>query len=256
MSDRTETYDIDGHATVVVNIHSGDIRFKEGAQGRVVVRLDGSANALSAVDVDATSDTVTVRSTAQKRRWVGASTDTLVTLPAGSDIVVHSGAGDVVVGIDVKELEIHTGAGDIRADKVSGVCDVKVGSGDIRLAGLSGIARVASGAGDVRIDTASEIVTSTAAGDVYLGEVTDSARIKSATGDIRVRKFSGSDLEIKTMSGDATVGIVRGMVVNAAIKTLSGSLRNRIKPSAGEREGRMNLTITSFAGDVTLRTAK
>ena len=80
--------------------------------------------------------------------------------------------------------------------------------------------------------------------------------IKSATGDIRIRKFAGTDLEIKTMSGDATIGLVPGMIVNAAIKTLSGDLRNRIKPSPGEKTGSMNLTVTSFAGDVTLKSAK
>jgi len=58
------------------------------------------------------------------------------------------------------------------------------------------------------------------------------------------------------MSGDAHVAIVPGMVVNAAIKTMSGDFRNRIKPSTGERLGSMNLTITSFSGDVILRSAK
>ena len=89
-----------------------------------------------------------------------------------------------------------------------------------------------------------------------MGEAMESARIKSATGDVRVRKFGGSDLEIKTMSGDVIVGLVSGMVVNAAIKTLSGDLRNRIKSAAGAKTGRMNLTITSFAGDVILKSAK
>lgn len=256
MSDRTESYDVRDDATVVVNLPSGDIRFKQGEPGRVEVRLDGTADALAGVDIDATADTVTVQSTAKKRRWFGGSVDALVTLPVGSDVVVHSGAGDVSVGLQVKELEIHTGAGDVRADTVSGVCAVKIGSGDVRLANLEGTARIASGAGDVRVDKATELSTSTAAGDVYIGEITETARIKSATGDIRIRKFAGSDLEIKTMSGDAGVGLVRGMLVNAEIKTLSGKLRNRVKPSDGEKIGKMNLVITSFSGDVTLRTAK
>lgn len=256
MSDRTETYDVSDHATVVIKIQSGDIRFKQGGSRRVVVRLDGTADALANVDVDATADVVTVLSTAKKRRWFGASVDTLVTLPVGSDVVVHLGAGDVTVGLEVKELEVHTGAGDVRTDTVTGACDVKSASGDVRLGILEGTARVKSGAGDIRVDTANELAISGAAGDVYIGEITEAARIKSATGDIRIRKFSGSDLDIKTMSGSSTVGLVRGMIVNAEIKTLSGNLRNRVKPSVGENVGKMNLKITSFAGDVTLRTAK
>ena len=58
------------------------------------------------------------------------------------------------------------------------------------------------------------------------------------------------------MSGDSSVALIPGMVVNASIKTMSGDFRNRVKPTAGEKTGSMNLTITSFAGDVTLKTAK
>lgn len=256
MSDRTETYDVDPDVSVVVNIHRGDIRFKKGDPGRVVLRLTGSVDALSAIEVGATADTVSLRATAKKRRWIGASVDVVVILPEGSSVVVHSGAGDVAVGLDVRELEIHTGSGDIRAEAVTGVCDLRIGSGDARLRRLEGAASITSGAGDVRIAHANEITIKTAAGDIHLGEVAESARIKSATGDVRVRKFAGSDLEIKTMSGDAIVGLVSGMVVNAAIKTLSGDFRNRVKSSVGEKVGRMNLTITSFAGDVILKSAK
>jgi DUF4097 and DUF4098 domain-containing protein YvlB len=256
MSDRTETYDVEPNVSVVLRIRSGEIRFKEGDEGRVVIMLSGSADALSAIEIDTTPDTVTVSSTGKKRRWIGAAVDALVTLPVGSSVLVHSGSGDVVVGVDVSDLEIYSGSGDVRADRVNGVCEIKLGSGDVRLGQVTGTSRVTSGAGDIRIDSATESVVSSAAGDVDLGDVTESARIRSAAGDVRVRKFSGSDLEIKTMSGDVIVGLIRGMVVNAAIKTLSGDLRNRIKPSPGERVGTMNLTVTSFSGDVILKSAK
>jgi DUF4097 and DUF4098 domain-containing protein YvlB len=256
MSDRTETYDVEPNVSVVLRTRSGDIRFKKGDEGRVVIGLSGSADGLSAIEIDAAPDTVTVSSTGKKRRWMGTAVDTVVTLPVGSNVLIHSGAGDVAVGVDVNELEIHTGAGDVRADRVNGVCDIKLGSGDVRLGQLVGTSRVSSGAGDIRIDSSTESVVSSAAGDIDLGDVTESARVRSAAGNVRVRKFSGSDLEIKTMSGDVIVGLVRGMVVNAAIKTLSGDLRNRIKPTPGERVGTMNLTVTSFSGDVILKSAK
>ena len=256
MSNRTETYDVDPKMTVVFRTRSGDIHFKEGDEGRVVIELNGSADALAAMDIDATPDTVTVSSTGKKRRWIGATVNAVVMLPVGSTIFVHSGSGDVVVGVDIIDLEVHCGSGDVRADRVNGVCEVKLGSGDVRLGQLPGTSRVSSSSGDIRIDSATEIVVRSAAGDVDLGDVTESARIKSAAGDVRVRKFSGSDLEIKTMSGDVTIGLVRGMVVNAAIKTLSGDLRNRIKPSPGERVANMNLKVTTFSGDVILKSAK
>ncbi|MFC2153341.1 hypothetical protein ACFLQ7_01755, partial [Actinomycetota bacterium] len=70
------------------------------------------------------------------------------------------------------------------------------------------------------------------------------------------RRFAGNDLEIKTMSGDVGIGLVPGMVVKAAVKTLSGDFRNRIEPTPGPRVGSMSLTVDSFSGDVTLSSAK
>jgi DUF4097 and DUF4098 domain-containing protein YvlB len=257
MSDRIDTYEITGDAHLVAEIHSGDIRLKEGDRGRVTVQISGSGEALDNIVVDATSDTVTVRSTAKRKRWfVGGSIDMVVTLPAGAHVALNLGAGDIQVGLATTELEINLGSGDVRADDVARSTDIKVGSGDVRCAKLNGTTRISSASGDVRLDSAAELTVSTAAGDMHVGEVTESAHLKSATGNVRVAKFSGTDLEIKTMSGDAHVAIIPGMVVNAAIKTMSGDLRNRIKASSGPRIGTMNLAITSFTGDVVLTTAK
>ena len=106
---------------------------------------------------------------------------------------------------------------------------MKIGTGDVRAGDLGGTAKISCAAGDVRVDSANEITVATAAGDLHLGDVSETARIKSATGDIRIRKFAGTDLEIKTMSGDVSIGLIPGMVVNAAVKTMSGDFRNRIK---------------------------
>ncbi|MGI9529556.1 MAG: DUF4097 family beta strand repeat-containing protein [Acidimicrobiia bacterium] len=257
MSDRNESYDVGPNPEIVVHLHSGDVRLKAGDEGVVRIGLSGSSEAVDAIEIEASSDSVAVRSNKTRRRWYGGgSVDALVTVPPQSSIIVHNGAGDVFVGVPTRDLEVHTGAGDIRIDDVEGSADLKVGSGDIRTGSIAGTARIGSAAGDVRIDSAQEIAVSTAAGDLHVGEVVEAGRIKSATGDIRIRKFGGSDLEIKTMSGDCTIGLVSGMVVNAAIKTMSGDFRNRIKPSGGEKTGTMNLTVTSFSGDVTLKSAK
>ncbi|MDJ0792002.1 MAG: DUF4097 family beta strand repeat-containing protein [Acidimicrobiia bacterium] len=256
MSDRTETHEVGGSPEVSLYLHAGDIRIKPGVDGSVTVALSGRAEALDDIEIDATDDGVAVRAPGKQRRWFGRGTiDCVLTIPEAADVTVHNGAGDVLIGVDVQDLEVHTGAGDIRADDVAGTTDLKVGSGDIRTGRLAGPSRISSAAGDVRVDAATDLTVSTAAGDLYLGDVTESARVKSATGDVRIRRFAGSDLEIKTMSGDATVGLIPGMLVNTAIKTLSGDFRNRIKASEGEKAGTMNLTITSFAGDVTLKSA-
>lgn len=257
MSDRKESYDVGPSPEIVVHLHAGDVRLKAGDEGVVKIGLSGNSEAVDAIEIEASSDTVAIRANKTRRRWFGSgSVDALVTVPPQSNIIIHNGAGDVFVGVASKDLEVHTGAGDVRIDDVDGSADLKVGSGDIRTGTIGGTARISSASGDVRIDKAQEIAVSTAAGDLHVGEVIEAARIKSATGDIRIRRFGGSDLEIKTMSGDCTIGLVAGMVVNASIKTMSGDFRNRVKSSGGEKTGTMNLTVTSFSGDVTLKSAK
>lgn len=256
MSDRKETYEVTDGPHVLLYLNSGDIRVREGAAGAVTIAMSGNPEVLDTIEIDATDDTVTARSTAKKRRWFGGSIDTVVTVPSGSDLTIHNGAGDIILSVDVADLEIHNGSGDVRGDDVTGASEFKVGAGDIRMGALSGPVKVSSAAGDVRIDKAAELVISTASGDLYLGEVSESARVKSATGDIRIRKFSGNDLEIKTMSGDCSIGLIPGMVVKAQIKTMSGDFRNRVKSTSGEKTGTMNLAVTSFSGDVVLKSAK
>lgn len=257
MSDRTETHRLDPGAHVLVSLHAGDIRFKHGDEGQAVIEMSGASDALDTVEVDATSEAIAITSTIRKRRWFGiGSVDMVITIPPACDVTVRLGSGDLLVAVAVSDLEVSTGSGDIRVEDIGGTAELKVGSGDIRIGTVSGVARISSASGDVRLDSGTDVTISTAAGDLFLGDVSEAARIKSATGDIRIRRFSGTDLEIRTMSGDVGVGLVSGLVVNAAIKTMSGDFRNRIKPSSGEKTGTLNLQITSFSGDVTLRTAK
>ncbi len=257
MTERIETYDIASPATIALHLHAGDIRFKKGSSGKVVLKFDGSAKGLDDLQVDTTSDSVTVRTNSErKRRWVSGSINVIATIPENSNIIVKLGSGDVYASLPVVNAEIHVGSGDIRTEDIKGDAEVKVGSGDIRLGNVAGVARISSAAGDVRVDDTTEVTVTTAAGDLFLGSVSEVGRIKSATGDIRVGKHSGTDLSIKTMSGDVHVGLVQGLTVNASVKTLSGDFRNRIRPSSAERIGTTKLTITSFSGDVTLSTAR
>ena len=85
MSDRKETYEVTDGPHVLLYLNSGDIRVREGAAGAVTIAMSGNPEVLDTIEIDATDDTVTARSTAKKRRWFGGSIDTVVT-PAASHI--------------------------------------------------------------------------------------------------------------------------------------------------------------------------
>jgi DUF4097 and DUF4098 domain-containing protein YvlB len=218
---------------------------------RVVLR--GNAEAVELTQIDASPELISIRSGQFKGRFSTKRVDVMVFAPPGGYLRVDLGAGQVRVRIPLAEVSITTGSGDVRIGEIVGTARIKVASGDVSISDVVGEADVTTASGNVKIQHAGDIAVNTASGFVRIGEAERSISVKSASGDVKVKRFGGSDVEITTMSGDASVGLLPGMDVRASVKTLSGDFRNRIRPTEGDRIGAMSLRIKSFTGDVTLR---
>jgi DUF4097 and DUF4098 domain-containing protein YvlB len=255
MNDRREIFDVEGKPRIEVSIRSGDVRIKQGDAGKISVRLSGSDKAVADVEIDAFGDTVIVKEQPGARRWSRGSVTLIINVPTETDVAIRASAGDVRIDTTVHDLNISLGAGDIRSDDVLGSTHVNLASGDLVMGALTGGVEINSASGDVRVDSAGDLKVGSASGDLVVRELSGSARVTSASGDVHIRRFSGSDLSVSSMSGDTSIGLIPGMSVDADIKTLSGSLVNRITPSEGERRGTMRLSVKSLSGDVILKTA-
>ncbi len=255
MSERTVTFDVVGSPAIDISSYNGDIVVKEGTNARVTVVLSGSDEAVDAVAIEASEDHVAVVAKQLKRRLFAKGVDISVTAPAGGSLKIDTGAGAVRVRLPMGEVAIRAASGDIRLDRPVGELTLHVASGDSYISDVHGEATIESASGDVRLRSAKYLRVNTASGDVQVHEVGRTARIKSASGDVIVRRFAGTELEVSTMSGDARLGLVPGMEVKASIKTLSGTIHNKITSTPGERAGTMSLEFSSFSGDVTLRNA-
>lgn len=253
MSDRKHTFEVTEAPHIDVSTRSGDVIIRRSDDDSVTVVLSGNTEAVESASLNATPGSISVRSGSKGQGWFSRTMDVVISTPPGGALRVGLGAGDVMVRVPMDSVDVSTGSGDIRIEEPVQNLRVKVASGDVIVDAAVGEASVSSASGDIRVGMVDSIVVNTASGSVNLATVTDSARIKSASGDIKLREFSGSDIDIKTMSGDATIGLVPGLTIAANVKATSGEFKNRIKPSDAERIGRMTLNAISFSGDVTLR---
>jgi len=253
MSDREQTFEVTGAPHIDVSTRSGDVVIRRSNDDSVTVLLSGNTEAVESASVNATPSSISVRSNSKRQNWFSRSMDVVISTPPGGVLRVGLGAGDVMVRVPMESVDVSTGSGDVRIEEPVHELRVKVASGDVIVDVAVDEASISSASGDIRVGAVNDIVINTASGSVNLGTVENSARIKSASGDIKLREFSGSDIDIKTMSGSATIGLVPGMTVSASVKAMSGEFTNRIKPSGVDTVGQMTLTAKSFSGDLTLR---
>jgi DUF4097 and DUF4098 domain-containing protein YvlB len=253
MSDRTETYDVTGVPSLEIVGQVGDIVIRQSDQPRVKIALSGNAEAVDLTEIDASPESISIRSRRTKGRFLSKRVDMVVSVPPDGYLRVDIASGQVRSRVPLSEAVITTASGDIRLDEAVYAARIKVASGNVILSEVIGEAEVTSANGDIKIPSAGDIILSTASGDVRIGEAERTISVKSASGDVAVKRFGGTDAEITTMSGDVSIGLAPGLDIRASIKTLSGDFRNRIKPTGGDRSGTMSLKVKSFSGDVTLR---
>jgi DUF4097 and DUF4098 domain-containing protein YvlB len=252
---REESFEVGDRAELVVVVASANLVVKEGEPGQVDVVLEGNESALDRFDITHTGDLVSIRVRKEGGgRWFQSSVSITVTLPPGSDADLRTASGDILGSVDAGTLIVATASGDVRFGDVAKRAKIKSASGDIAIGDVNGDFDAASASGDVRVGAvAGDLSVNTASGDLSVGEVGGRVVAKSASGDTSIHRFSGSSLNVKSMSGDVAVGLAPGMSVEANLTTLSGSLRNEITPSGEEPTKEATLRIKTMSGDITLR---
>lgn len=258
MIDRTQEFDVIGEPHIDITTVSGDVTLEESDDQRVMITLSGNAELVESTTIDRTGDTIIVRSdgTGLRRRLFGRALDVVVTMPPGAIAHISSTRGDIRVAVRLAQLDIRLGSGDVRIEEPVGEARVKVASGDVSVGEAHGDLSVSTANGDIDVGHVTDAIMNTASGRIVVGVVEGVTRLKTARGDVRVWDFRQGDLEIATLSGDVSVGLAPGRLVEASLRTLSGIVTNKIKPTAGERKDSMSLSVHTYAGDITLKRAK
>ena len=185
----------------------------------------------------------------------GPTVEIDVSLPEGSDLDVHSAAGDVTCDGRFGSVTVDSKYGEVRIDSATSVRartqagDVTIGTVDGRAdAGTAyGNVRVASAAGDLRLDSA--------CGDISVDHADGSVDASTKYGEVRVGEAVRGQLTLETAYGSVVAGIRSGTAAWLDLSSGSGAVRNSLAESDGPEGATETLRVRARTayGDVVIR---
>jgi hypothetical protein len=147
----------------------------------------------------------------------------------------------VSADMSVEEVEgdarMKTVSGDVSADRVGGELKLQSVSGDAVVERVGGPAELRSVSGDVRVDEAGSSVT-----------------MQTVSGDQVIRAVTEGSVQLKSVSGDAVVGIAPGSRLWVDAKSVSGDTRSEFDlsdaPDGGSDGPLVEVRATALSGDI------
>jgi hypothetical protein len=228
---RSETYSTPGPLRLNLEIPAGEIEIETGNTNETRVELEAVANN------DAIRDLVENSRIELVRRGDGHEVIVEAKSRQGIFISINRGPDIRLGGPDVRlritcphgaDLEARTKSADVRARGEYGAVDLKTASGDLQVDKAKGPTRIKSASGDVHIDeVVSSLEVQSVSGDLHAGAVHGDIRAHLVSGDVHVRDAGGSistntvsgdqrfeavrrgRMELKAISGDVMVGVIR-----------------------------------------------
>jgi hypothetical protein len=233
---RTETFDCDGPADLVLSADSGpiDVRLDDSPHVRVTVAADRdeqrSGTDSGADDARLVRETK-IAFTEERRRLVvhtprqrGSRLSLHVEAPRGSRVTARTHRGSTTVSGETSRLNAATGAGDVTADRVEGRAEVVTGKGDVRLGRISGRLRARTGAGELEVGSlegeGARLVTGH--GDVWLGVVRGDVQARTGRGSVEVAEAGAGRVDVTTAAGDVRVAIRPGVAAELDLASRNG----------------------------------
>lgn len=256
MTTRDHRFTVEGTPNLSIRMPSGDVRIVDGDPGEVTVHLDGRDSALARLIVEQRGDEIVVEPDGPSRGW-RSSVDLTVRVGQPPRLSGRLVASDLQVTVGLREITVDTASGDISTLDVEGDATIRTASGDVRLGDVAGALEVTTASGDVRVGAVGgSVIVRTASGDVRVGGADGDVTGKSASGDVSIVRFTGNALDIKTLSGEVTVGVTSGRTFEIDFQTLSGEVRTDFPVSDTTPSGpAARLSAKTISGDIEIRSA-
>ena len=174
-----------------------------------------------------------------------------ITTPAGTAARIAVASADVELTGRLGALDLSSASADLDVEQGTDV-RLRTASGDARVGIVDGAGSIASASGDVRVGRAAgTLQLRTASGDVSVEQAGADVAISTASGDVTVAAATGGVVQVKTVSGDASVGVVPGLRVWLDLSSVSGRMESQLDDeAAGDGPPELTLNLRSVSGDM------
>jgi DUF4097 and DUF4098 domain-containing protein YvlB len=248
----TRAFDVPGQPDIDISIESGKVEIRNGAEGKVAVSVDTSDPGFV---VEQRGSSIII-SSSKGRLWRG-STFVIVDTPPGSNLSTEVASADIQVDIPLDRVDLKTASGDIDLAGAE-TLTVRTASGDLRVDHVGNAIRYTTASGDLFVpgEARGSVVVSSASGDIRIEECDAAIDINTVSGDVHIARFSGRSGNFKAMSGDVSLGIIRGTSLDLDVNLLSGKLHlpdTAKDPAPTERH--MSVTAKLVSGDLRINRA-
>ncbi|KAB8181552.1 DUF4097 family beta strand repeat protein [Nonomuraea phyllanthi] len=128
--------------------------------------------------------------------------------------------------------------------------EAKTASAEFRAVGRLGDVAFEGAYRQIKLDEAASVRLTAIDGDVEVGRLTGPAQISTARGDIRIAQATAGTVELRTESGDISVGAAAGVSAGLEARTGHGGVTNTLK-NTGVLE--LDIHATTAYGDIVAR---
>jgi hypothetical protein len=154
-----------------------------------------------------------------------ASVQLEVTVPEGTQLELHTGAGSTEVRGLRSDAKVDTGAGSVTIADLVGDLDAHTGSGSMTIDGVSGRIQADTGSGSVRISSvAGDLDAHTGSGSMEVREASGRARLDTGTGSLTYEGGPEGDCRFETGSGSITLRLPADLDMEVDLETGSGTI--------------------------------
>ncbi len=179
--------------------------------------------------------------------------------PYGADIDLRTRSADVRASGRYTNVSVRTAAGDTHVQEATRDVRIKSASGDVSVERVGGVLDVNTASGDVAVQQAGGAVNATlVSGDVWIRDAQSSVSVNTVSGDARLDAVVEGTIELRTVSGDAIVGVRRGSRIFVDMSTVSGSTSSELElsdsPASAPEESAplVELFVKTVSGDAAI----